>query len=480
MNSQSILLITFGIYCLLLLIIACLAWRRTQSANDYILGGRKMGRWVSAISAGASDMSGWLLLGLPGYAYVAGLEAIWIAVGLFIGTALNWHFIAPRLRRETERAQNALTIPEFLEQFFQDKSHRLRIVSALFILVFYLFYTSAGLVAAGKLFETLFNIEYSTAVIIGTIIILLYTAFGGFLAVSWTDLFQGLLMFFALLMVVVMASYANGGMGNSLQLIETQNPFLLQALTDNAGEAIGLISIISLLSWGLGYFGQPHILARFMAIRSEADIPAAKTIALGWTGISLICAILIGLFGVILIQPALSETDSETVLLELLPILFHPVFASIVLAAILAAIMSTADSQLLVSGSVVTEDIFKLMGKQNITDQQILWVGRIAVIIMAMIACYLALSPDSKILELVAYAWAGFGAAFGPLLILMLYSKQVTNAAALIGIISGGLTVVIWKQLEGGWFDVYELFPAFLISFGLIIISSKLTQHQHA
>lgn len=473
MSDTNIYIVSFSVYFIVLLTLGYFAFKKTQSLSDYLLGGRSLGCWVSALSAGASDMSGWLLLGLPGYAYLSGLESIWIAVGLFIGASLNWIIVAPKLRVQTEQANNALTLPEFFEHRFQDNTHSIRLISACFILLFYVFYTSAGLVAAGKLFESVFALPYQYAVMSGTLIILIYTAIGGFLAVSWTDLFQGLLMFFALLLVVVLAQLNIGSLTEFSQHMTMSNIELLNLWTSNTGKPLTLITIISLLSWGLGYFGQPHILSRFMAIKSMDEIPRARNIAIGWTGLCLIFSILIGLYGIVLLQTPLTSSDSEKILLELLPILFHPVFAGIVLAAVLAAIMSTADSQLLVGASVFTEDIYKTFFGKTATEKQLIQLGRISVIIMAAIACLLALNPDNKVLDLVAYAWAGFGAAFGPLVITMLH-RRVSKTAAIAGILSGGLTVVIWKQLEGGIFDLYELFPAFILSFLLIFLITNL------
>ncbi len=476
MSDTTTITLTFVVYVIVLLILGIVAYRKTQSLSDYILGGRTLGRWVSALSAGSSDMSAWLLLGLPGYAYLSGLEAGWIALGLFTGTILNWIYIAPKLRASSEKAQDALTIPEFFEHHFQDKTHTLRIISALFILLFYFFYTSAGLVAAGKLFESVFNIDYQFAVMIGTALIMLYTAFGGFLAVSWTDLFQGLLMFFALTMTVLVAQYETGGWEPAITILEKDHSALLDIFTNNLNTELSLLSIISLLSWGLGYFGQPHILVRFMAIRSQSIIPQARIIAITWTGLCLTFAILIGLFGVVLLETPLVGNKSETVLIELLPLLFHPLLAGIVLAAILAAIMSTADSQLLVAASVATEDIFHVIINKHAKDQTLIWLGRIIVIIMAIFAALLALTPDNKILDLVAYAWAGFGAAFGPVLILGLHSKSVNYYGALAGIITGGITVVLWDKYNN-IIDLYGLLPGFLASTIAILIVSKLSNN---
>lgn len=480
MSDTILITIAFIIYCAVLFFLAYHAYRQTHSVSDYILGGRRLGKWVSALSAGASDMSGWLLLGLPGYAYLSGMEASWLALGLLLGTTINWTCIAPRLRLVSEQNNDSLTIPELLENIFQDESHLLSIISAFFILLFYLFYTSAGLVAAGKLFESVFQIPYSWSVIIGTAVILVYTAFGGFLAVSWTDLFQGLLMFFAMALVVVCALSEIGGWQNSLNTIEANNSQLLNLFTNNSGQLLSVISIASLLSWGLGYFGQPHILARFMAIRSVQLIPSARNIAIGWTGLCLVFAILIGLLATVLIKTPLSDISSETVLMKLLPLLFHPLIAGVVLAAILAAIMSTADSQLLVTASVLTEDVYKKFIRRQATDGHLIFIGRLAVIIMATLACWLALKPDNKVLDLVAYAWAGFGASFGPLIIYILYSRNINRHAAIAGILSGGLTVVCWKNLQGGLFDIYELLPAFIISSLCIYLGSRIKNHQRS
>ena len=319
--EQNYLLVTFTLYLLLMLGIGVFAWSKTNSLSDYILGGRKLGYWTTALSAGASDMSAWLLLGLPGYAYVAGYEAIWIAVGLMIGTTLNWFLVAPGLRQQSEAMGNSLTIPEFLENRFQDKSHTIRTISALFILFFFIFYTSSGLVAGGKLFESVFNLPYNWAVITGTVAILIYTTLGGFLAVSWTDLFQGLLMSLALVITVLYALNTSGGWQATQSAMTKHNIALTDLFFTVGNQTLGTIGIISLLGWGLGYFGQPHILTRFMAIRSHTMIPRARNIALVWTLVSLSCALLIGFSGIALAEINLSGTDSEKVFIEIVQLL---------------------------------------------------------------------------------------------------------------------------------------------------------------
>jgi sodium/proline symporter len=464
---------TFIVYLLLMLGIGFVAYRRTQDLSDYILGGRNLGPIPSALSAGASDMSGWLLMGLPGYAMAAGYGSFWLAGGLLVGTWLNWLLVAQRLRVYSYHADNALTLSSFFEKRFEDTSHGLRVVSAIFILIFFLFYTSSGLVAGGKLFETVFGFDYNIAVLVGAVAVISYTMFGGFLAVSWTDVVQGLLMVGALMLVPLVAMGEIGGLGGTLAAVEAKNPELLNMFTDAEGKSITLIGTLSLLGWGLGYFGQPHILARFKGIKSKSHVPAARRIAVIWSGFSMIGACLIGLIAIGYLPDGLSDT--ETVFMVLVDALFHPAIAGVLLAAILAAIMSTADSQLLVSSSALAEDFYKALFNKEASPEKLVMVGRIAVVGIAVIATYLAMDKDSKVLALVSYAWAGFGAAFGPSLILSLYWRRMTRAGAFAGIIVGGVTVVIWKQLSGGWFELYEIIPGFVLSFIAIIVVSKLT-----
>lgn len=470
--------ITFIAYILLMLGIGYVAWKRTSNLSDYILGGRSLGPLPSAISAGASDMSGWLLLGLPGYAYAAGYEAIWIAVGLLAGTWLNWLFVASRLRTYSQSAGDSLTLPSFFENRFNDTSRILRVVCAFFILLFFLFYTSSGLVAGGKLFETVFGLDYTVAVIVGTIAVVSYTFFGGFLAVTWTDVIQGLLMFAALLLVPIMAISADGGWGATTAAMEAKNPEFLDAFTSTDGTALGILSILSLLGWGLGYFGQPHILARFKAIRSEDDVPNARRIAVTWSGLGLLGALLCGFAAIGYFETPLE--DGERAFMLLVDALFHPIIAGILLAAILAAIMSTADSQLLVSSSALAEDFYKALFRKDASQEELVWVGRLAVVGIAIIACILGLNPDSKVLELVSYAWAGFGAAFGPALILSLFWRNMTRNGAIAGVVVGGATVVIWGNMSGGLLDLYEIIPGFIFATIAIVLVSKFGDKPHA
>ncbi len=467
---------TFIAYLLLMMGIGYYAYKRTVDSTDYFLGGRTLGPWPTAISAGASDMSGWLLLGLPGFAFTSGASSLWLAGGLLLGTWLNWLVCAKRLRTFSIEADNALTLPEYFARRFNDKSKLLQTISALFILMFFLFYTSSGLVAGGKLFETVFGLDYELAVILGTVCVVSYTLFGGFLAVSWTDLVQGLLMAAALAFVPLAAM--EGSFGDLSNSVGSKNPELLDMFTTAAGEPMGIIAIISLVAWGLGYFGQPHILARFNASRSNKDLTTARRIAVTWTTISMIGAILVGLVGMMYVDENLGGklADSETIFMLLVNAIFHPVIAGILLAAILAAVMSTADSQLLVSSSALAEDFYKQLYRPDASPAEVVLVGRIGVVLLSIIALVLAFNPESSVLGLVSYAWAGFGAAFGPALIFSLYWKRMNRNGALAGILIGGITVVIWKELNGGIFDLFEIVPGFVFACIAIVTVSLLTK----
>ncbi len=475
-ENNAAITATFIAYLVLMMGIGYYAYKRTVDSTDYFLGGRTLGPWPTAISAGASDMSGWLLLGLPGYAFASGMPALWLAGGLLLGTWANWLVCAKRLRTFSIEADNALTLPEFFARRFNDKTRLLQTISAFFILMFFLFYTSSGLVAGGKLFETVFGLDYKIAVIIGTVCVVSYTLFGGFLAVSWTDLVQGLLMAAALVIVPIASLDIS-----LLQLSDSlaaKNPELLDMFTNVSGESMGAIAIISLVAWGLGYFGQPHILARFNASRSNKDLTTARRIAVTWTTISMAGAMLVGLVGLLYVDANLAGKleDSETIFMLLVNAVFHPVVAGILLAAILAAVMSTADSQLLVSSSALAEDFYKQLLRPEASATETVMVGRIGVVVLSLIALALAFNPESTVLGLVSYAWAGFGAAFGPALILALYWQRMNSHGALAGIVVGGVTVVVWKQLSGGLFDVFEIVPGFIFASIAIVIVSLLTK----
>ena len=471
-GNTAVVTATFVVYIGVMLALGYIAYKRTTNLSDYILGGRSLGPGTAALSAGASDMSGWLLLGLPGYALSAGYEASWIAMGLLAGTWANWLIVARRLRGYSHLASDSLTLPAYFENRFEDNSRLLRVISAIFILLFFLFYTSSGLVAAGKLFESTFGFGYSIAVIVGTVAIISYTFFGGFLAVSWTDVIQGLLMAAALIVVPVMALNIMGGWDAVHGAMEARNPELLNLWTNVEGEPLGFIAIISLLAWGLGYFGQPHILARFKAVESDAALPTARRIAVLWSGVCLLAALVIGWVGIGYFGEE-GLADSETVFLSLVQALMHPLVAGILLAAVLAAIMSTADSQLLVSSSALAEDFYKALFRRDATQQELVWVGRVAVVGIAAIALLLAFNPDSTVLGLVSYAWAGFGAAFGPAVILSLFWRRMNRFGALAGIVVGGVTVVLWKQFDSS--GLYEIVPGFILATIAIVVVTLAT-----
>lgn len=466
------ILITFVIYLFFMLFIGWYFYKRTSNLSDYILGGRGLNSWVTSMSAQASDMSGWLLLGLPGYAYLAGLESAWLLLGLITGTYLNWKFVAERLRKYTFIAGNSITLPDYFENRFRTKSHLLRMISAIFILIFFLIYTSSGFVAGAKLFSSVFDLPYWVALLSGVFVIIAYTFLGGFMAVSWTDLIQGTIMFFAIILVPIAGVMELGGIEATTSAIAEKNINYFGFFTNVSGESLSIIAVVSLLAWGLGYFGQPHILARFMAIKKSTMISKSRHIAMVWSTVSLIAAVALGMIGYVLISPELNEVTSETVFMVMVQELIHPLLAGSLLAAILAAIMSTADSQLLVASSALTEDLYRFIIKRKISEEELVFVSRLAVILIAVIAFFIALDPSSSVLDLVAYAWAGFGATFGPLVLFSLYWKRMTAEGAIWGIITGGITVVVWKQLSGGVFDMYEIVPGFIVSVLAIIIIS--------
>jgi len=461
-------LVTFIAYLIGMLIIGFIFYRLTNNLSDYVLGGRQLGGGVAALSAGASDMSGWLLLGLPGAMYAAGMNQVWIAVGLCIGAYLNWQFVAKRLRVYTEIAEDSITVPDYLENRFRDHSKLLRVVSALVILLFFAFYTSSGMVAGATLFQKSFGLEYTTALWIGSIVIVSYTFMGGFMAVCWTDFFQGLLMFLALIVVPIVVISAEGGWGAAVNQVGNIDPAKLDIFHD-----MTTFGIISLMAWGLGYFGQPHIVVRFMAVKSSREIPKARAVGMTWMVLALYGSILTGFAGIVYFADNPLQ-NSETVFITLSQVLFNPWVAGVLLAAILSAIMSTIDSQLLVSSSALTEDFYKALIRKNASEAELVWVGRTAVAGIALIAIVMAYDPDSTVLGLVAYAWGGFGAAFGPVLILSLFWQRMTRNGALVGMVLGAVTVVVWKQLEGGLFDMYEILPGFIICAVAIIVVSLL------
>jgi sodium/proline symporter len=471
-GTNPAIVVTFVLYLVMMMAVGALFYRRTTSLSDYILGGRKLNYWVTSLSAQASDMSGWLLMGLPGYALLAGLEAFWIAFGLALGTWVNWKFVARRLRRYTEISGDSITLPDYFESRFRDTSRILRVVSSIFILVFFLVYTSSGFVAGAILFSAIFDLPYATGLIIGVVVIIGYTFLGGFTAVSWTDFIQGCLMFVAITIVPLVGFGLAGGIGGTFNAVRLANPEFLNAFTTTDGSPLGAIAIISLLAWGLGYFGQPHILARFMAIRSSEEIKPARRIATVWVVVSLTGAVLVGLIGIANNSFMPAGASSEQVFIYMIDGVIPPLLAGIFLSAILAAIMSTADSQLLVTSSALTEDFYAVLLRNRASQTELVWISRFAVVLVAIIASIIAFDPESTVLGLVSYAWGGFGATFGPIVLLSLFWRRMTRNGAIAGLVVGGLTVIVWYNLSGGIFDLYEIVPGFALSLIAITVVS--------
>ncbi|MEZ8186352.1 sodium/proline symporter PutP [Shewanella sp. 5S214] len=466
MDIQTPILITFIGYLALMMGIGYWAYRKTDTVDDYILGGRKMGPAVTALSVGASDMSGWLLLGLPGAVYLSGLGEAWIGFGLVFGAWLNWLFVAKRLRIYTQVANNSLTLPDFFENRFNDSHGLLKLVSALTILIFFTFYASSGMVGGAILFEKVFGLDYTVALLIGSFIIVSYTFVGGFFAVSWTDFFQGCLMLIALIIVPVsIFSQPDTQAG-----FEQIDPAMLSFINENTT----IIGLVSLLAWGLGYFGQPHILSRFMAIGSPKDLVLSRRIAMTWMIVSLFGALATGIAGSLYFAAEPLE-NSETVFIHLAHAAFNPWVGGLLIAAILSAIMSTIDSQLLVCSSVITEDFYLKWLRPQASSKELMLVGRIGVIAIALVAGVVALNPESSVLGLVSYAWAGFGAAFGPVVLLSLFWQGYSRNGAIATILVGAITVVVWKQMTGGIFELYEIVPGFIFAMLVGVIVSKIS-----
>jgi SSS family solute:Na+ symporter len=463
-------LISLAAYFILMLGIGLYAWRKsTEDSEGYLLGGRNLSPSVAALSAGASDMSGWLLLGLPGALYASGLVEAWIGIGLFVGALVNWIVVAPRLREQTEARGNALTIPEFLANRFPDKAIALRVVSAVVIVVFFAVYTASGMVAGGKLFETGLSAAvsgwadpYIAGLWITAGVVLAYTMVGGFLAVSLTDFVQGIIMLVALVLMPLVVMFGPGGASGASIAAVPQEGFL--SLT----HGLRLVGFLSAVTWGLGYFGQPHIIVRFMAIRSVKDVPAARNIGMGWMGVCLLGTIGVGLAGRAYVERNdMVLEDPETIFIVLADLLFHPLITGFLLAALLAAVMSTISSQLLVASSSLTEDFYRLFLRKQASEREAVNIGRVSVLLVALAAIAIAYDRDSQVLGLVANAWAGFGAAFGPLIVLSLTWDRMTGAGALAGLVTGAAVVMAWIAL--GWSasfmggpGVYEIMPGFV------------------
>lgn len=474
-------LISISLYMLIMILIGIYGYRKsTSNSEEFLIGGRKMGPVVTALSAGASDMSGWLLMGLPGAMYSLGLAGGWLAIGLTTGAFINYLVVAPRLRVYTEVAKNAITLPVFFENRFQDKSQLLKLVSSILILVFFTLYTSAGMVSGGRLFESAFGIDYNIGLWVTTLVVVFYTFVGGFMAVSLTDVVQGTIMVVALLLVPTVIVVMIGGVGETVSIIQTKDTNYL-----DLWRGTTTISIISLLAWGLGYFGQPHILVRFMAIDSVKDIKKARRVGMTWMIFTVGGALLLGFFGIAYLNQFDRETMvqfdgsrelAETIFIYLSRTLFHPLIGGFLLSAILAAVMSTISSQLLVTSSSMTEDIYKTFFNKHATPKNMLIMSRISVLVVAVVAFVLAMNPQESILELVGNAWAGFGAAFGPLIILSLLWKRTTAIGGLAGMIVGSVVVLLWVYLPHSYKEVYEMIPAFALSFLTTVVVSLSTK----
>ena len=479
MNGVSSgVMISLGAYFLVMIGIGIYAYfKQANDTEGYMLGGRNLSPAVTALSAGASDMSGWLLLGLPGAMYADGVVSAWIAIGLTLGAFLNYIIVAPRLRVYTEVADNAITLPDYFANRFEDKSHLLRVISAIVIILFFTVYTAASLVGGGKLFESSLNLSYGTGLWVTAGVVVVYTLFGGFLAVSMTDFVQGVIMLFAMVIVPIVALTDLGGVGATTNAIRAIDPSMLDITS-----GMTALGIISLLAWGLGYFGQPHIIVRFMAIRSVKDVPTARNIGMSWMIISLIGACVTGIAGRAYVQKtAMTLDDPETIFLVFTQFLFHPLVSGFLLAAILAAIMSTISSQLLVVSSSLTKDVYKLFFDKEAPEARQVLVGRISVIVVAVVAIMLASNPDSSVLNLVSNAWAGFGAAFGPLVIFSLTWRGMNRNGAVAGMVIGALTVILWVygpfEMNGvplnSW--LYAIVPGFILSTIAIFAVSTMT-----
>src|SRR5574344_743835 len=463
MHIEMGTLVALILYFVLLVAVGLGTFNKKENLEGYVLGGRQLGPWVTSMSAEASDMSGWMLMGLPGYAYMAGISAFWIAIGLTLGTWVNWVVVARRLRIFTQEMNNSITLSEYFENRFHDSSKRLRMISAVFIIIFFLIYTSSSFVAGAKLFNTAFGMDYTMGLFISAGIVVFYTLMGGFAAVCWTDLFQGFLMFFSVLVVPVTATYLAGGVGETIARLNSINPNFFSMFTEATSKGLSFISIISLLAWGLGYFGQPHILVRFMAIHAPKEIKQATHIAMTWVVISLAMAVSVGLVGRVYLGDTLVGAAAETVFLHMSSMFYNPFVAGIVTSGILGAIMSTSDSQLLVAASSFTTDFYSTLIHKNASDAELVNVSRLMIVVVSLISVVLALNPDSMILTIVAYAWAGFGAAFGPLVLLSLFWRRMTLNGAMAGIVVGGVTVLLWKNLMA-FTGLYEIVPGFILS----------------
>ena len=479
MTAQMIAKIAaFVIYLGIMIYVGLRNASKNNSSADFFLGGRKVGPWVTALSAEASDSSAWLLMGLPGLCYLGGVqESIWTAVGLIVGTYLSWLFVAKPLRKCSITFGDSITIPEFLSNRFKDKSHILSIVSVIFIVLFFTIYTASGFVACAKLFNSVFGLNYHAGLAIGLVVILCYTITGGYTAVCTTDFLQGSLIFIAFIVSTLIVVFSIGGVGESVNVFKN-----FQELAGTELKAFDGMGIISALAWGLGYFGMPHIIVRFMGIRSNSEVGKARRIGIIWMIISYIGAILIGTLGTVYLKKfgiTLDSVSAETVFSETMKNMYPAFIAGIFLCAILAASMSTADSQLLAASSAVSQDIFKGLIKKNAEEKEVMIISRFTVFLIALIALLLSLNPNSSIFSLVSFAWSGFGGTFGPLILLSLYWKRTTAPGAIAGLICGGITDVVWHYIPASVakiFGLYEILPAFIVCLVVTVLISLLTK----
>lgn len=478
MSDRTFQLIALVLYFAAMIGIGYYAYRKTTDHEGYMLAGRKLPPWTAALSAGASDMSGWLMMGLPGAIYIAGLIESWIAIGLTIGAYLNWKFVAPRLRSYTEVAKNSITIPSFFENRLHDTSRSLRVASGIIVLVFFTFYVSSMMVAGGEFFRLAFGTPYLTGMLIVAGVTLAYTLIGGFLGASLTDVVQGTLMMIALIIIPVIAMFAVGSFGDTMAAIREVDPSRLSMVEGRALGGATVMVIISAAAWGLGYFGQPHIIVRFMAMRDAAAAKSARRIGIGWMIISLAGAVAAGMVGIAFFHrnPEYDLANSEHVVLALSQVLMHPLLVGFVFAAVLAAIMSTVSSQLIVSSSAFVEDLYRVFRKDT-SSRRLMMLGRVCVLLVAVIATLIALNPGGTILELVAFAWAGFGASFGPAILMALFWRKLTNWGALAGMVSGAVTVFLWSSFGPAIFGVslYEIVPGFAVNLLVSYVVSRLT-----
>lgn len=487
-------LIFMGIYLFGMIIVGAIFSKKNDTVSDFYLGGRKLGPFVTAMSAEASDMSSWLLMGLPGVAYLSGIcDASWTAIGLAVGTYINWLIVAKRIRIYTVKANDSITLPDFFSNRYRDQDSRklLMLISAVIIVIFFIPYTASGFSACGKLFSTLFGINYQVAMVISAVVIVLYTCLGGFSAASTTDFIQSIVMSLALIIVVLYGVHSVGGMEAVASNASTLSGYLsmtaIHVAETGGSSSYNLIMIVSTLAWGLGYFGMPHILLRFMAIEDEKKLSVSRKVATIWVVISMAVAIFIGVVGLAMskegVIPTLEGSASETVIVEIANKLsqhglLFACCAGIILAGILASTMSTADSQLLAASSSVSQNILKGFFKKELSDRATMIIARSCLVGISVLAVFLALDPNSSVFGIVSFAWAGFGATFGPVVLMALFWKRSNMYGALAGMLTGGVTVFVWKYLVrpmGGSLNIYELLPAFLLAMLMIIVVSLLT-----